>query len=125
MKLQKTKTSRSLPVLAALTASLAFGGCGDEVLEPLSTTDLVRLRVSANVLLSTTTLILDVTAADIATPLTFDLPIEHRLALGSITIPAGSNRTFTLRAYDLNDIETHRGSLTVDIHEGTDRKSVV
>ena len=119
MKLQKTKINRSLPVLAALTASLAFAGCGDEVLDPLSTTGLVRLRVSANVLLSTTTLILDVTAADIATPLTFDLPIEHRLALGSITIPAGSKRTFTLRAYDLNDIETHRGSLTVDIHEGT------
>ena len=119
MKLQTSKVNRSLPVLAALTASLAFGGCGDEVSDPLSAPGSVRLRVSANVLLSTTTLIIEVTAADIATRLAFDLPIEHRVASGSITIPAGSNRTFTLRAYDFNDIETHRGFLTVDIHEGT------
>src|SRR6267154_5370080 len=61
----------------------------------------------------------DVSAPDIPTMLVFNIPIANGVAAGTITVPAGSNRTITLRAYDAGGIETHNGSVTVTIQAGT------
>ncbi len=77
------------------------------------------LGVSAN--LSGTmvaTMVADVTAPDIPTMLVFNIPIVNGNAAGSITVPAGSNRTITLRAFDAGGVETHNGSVTVTIRSG-------
>src|SRR5437763_16321482 len=46
------------------------------------------------------TVVVDVTAPDIPTALVFNIPVVHRMATGTIVVPAGSSRTVTLRAFD-------------------------
>src|SRR5689334_12420787 len=76
---------------------------------------IVRADVSAA---AVATLVAEVTAPDIPTALVFNLPIVAGVASGTITIPAGSNRTVTLRAYDAGGILTHTGSATFNIQAG-------
>jgi uncharacterized protein YjdB len=66
------------------------------------------------------TVVVAVTAPDIPTALVFNIPVANGLALGSITVPAGSNRTITLQAFDAQGVETHRGSITLTIRPGSD-----
>jgi len=66
-----------------------------------------------------TTVVLDVTAADIPTMLVFNIPIVNGVASGTITVPAGSNRTILLRGFDVGGVETHSGAVTVNIQPGT------
>ncbi len=78
------------------------------------------LGVSANLTGTTVaTLVADVTAPDIPTMLVFNIPITNGNATGTITVPAGSSRTITLRAYDASGVETHNGSATLAIRSGT------
>jgi len=65
------------------------------------------------------TVVADVTAPDIPTMLVFNIPIVNGIAARTITVPAGSNRTITLRAFDAGGVETHSGSVTVSIQPGT------
>ena len=76
----------------------------------------VRANVSAT---SVALVVVQVTAPDITTPLVFNIPVSGGIAVGSITLPAGSNRAITMRAYDALGIETHRGSTTINVREGT------
>ncbi|HVH31980.1 MAG TPA: Ig-like domain-containing protein [bacterium] len=66
-----------------------------------------------------TTVVVDVTAPDIPTALVFNIPVTAGVASGTITIPAGSNRTITMRAFDAGGVETHSGSITINIQPGT------
>jgi len=77
---------------------------------------IVRADVSGS---SVATLVAEVTAPDIPAALIFNIPISAGVASGTITIPAGSNRTVTLRAYDAGGILTHDGSATLSIQSGT------
>jgi len=65
------------------------------------------------------TVVADVTAPDIPTMLVFNIPVVNGTATRTITVPAGSNRTITLRAYDAGGVETHSGSVTATIQPGT------
>jgi hypothetical protein len=67
---------------------------------------------------SATNLVIEVTAPDIPQMLVFNLPIVNQAASGSVTIPAGGGRQLTVRAFD-GRTETHRGTRTVTIVEGT------
>jgi glucose/arabinose dehydrogenase len=100
---------------------LAAGSCiPRDVTEPndhRATTLLVRADVSAAP--GVASLVVEVTAPDITTPLVFNIPISGGVATGTITLPAGSNRTITMRAFDAGGVETHRGSKTVTIVAGT------
>src|SRR5947208_11701694 len=107
----------SLPgVLAAL---LAVGACVPrDLTEPPAdrATLVVRADVSAAAVAS---LVVEVTAPDITTLLVFNIPIANGVASGTITLPAGSNRTITMHAFDAGGVETHRGSVIVTIRAGT------
>jgi uncharacterized protein YjdB len=65
------------------------------------------------------TVVADVTAPDVPTTLVFNIPILGGVAQGTITVPAGSNRTIALRAFDAGGVETHDGSITLTIQPGT------
>ena len=79
-----------------------------------------QLLLAVNVMAtSISTLVVEVTAPDITTPLIFNITESGGVATGTLTIPAGSDRTVTVRAFDSNGIETHRGSITIDVVEGT------
>ena len=62
--------------------------------------------------------VVQVSAPDITPTLVFNLPVQSGVASGSITIPVGSGRVITLRAYDASGVETHRGTITVTVLEG-------
>jgi Bacterial Ig-like domain (group 2) len=68
---------------------------------------------------SVATVVVEVTAPDIATPLDFNLTVVNHIASGTITVPAGSNRTFSMRAFDAGGVETHSGSATLSVQPGT------
>lgn len=102
--------------VVALALALTLSGCGPGF-DPLSD---VAITINADLSSSTAAMVVvEVTAPDITTPLVFNIPIQNGVATGTITIPAGSNRTITIRAYDVNSVETHRGSTTMSIAPGT------
>jgi hypothetical protein len=106
---------RSVPVALATTMLLA--ACGHGPVNP--SRDQGTLIVRADVAGSAVeTLVAEVTAPDIPTALTFNIPIAGGVASGTITIPAGSNRAVALRAYDAGGILTHNGGVTVNIQPG-------
>src|SRR5213593_3068774 len=110
--------SRALVWVACL---LALGACLPRSLtEPRGDegglTLLVRADVSAT---AAATVVVEVAGPGITTPLVFNIAITNGVATGAITIPAGSNRTITMRAFDAGGTETHRGSVTVNIVAGT------
>ena len=101
----------------ALTSVLVLAACGDSVDPGLGRgTLVVRADVSAA---GVATLVAEVTAPDIPTALVFNIPISGGVAAGTITVPAGSGRTITLRAYDAGGILTHNGSATLNVQSGT------
>jgi Big-like domain-containing protein len=108
---------RNLSVaFALLTVQLS---CGDgSTVDP--TGGKATLAISVNLSGTMVAMVVaDVTAPDIPTMLVFNIPIVNGTATGTITIPAGSNRTITLRAFDAGGVETHNGSVTIAIQAGT------
>src|SRR5213592_4971079 len=83
---------------------------------------LVRADVSGTLV---ATVVVQLTAPDIPTPLMFNIPVANGIAAGTITVPAGSNRTITLRAYDAGGVRTHSGSVTVSIQPGANPTIVI
>jgi glucose/arabinose dehydrogenase len=111
----------AIRVGATLASLLVLGSClPRDVTEPdhqRETTLLVRADLSAAT--SVASLVVEVTAPDITTPLVFTIPIAGGVATGPITVTAGSHRAITMRAFDAGRVETHRGSTTVTIVAGT------
>ena len=101
-----------------LASVLVLGACGDGLIDPNRDrgTLIVRADVSAT---AVATLVAEVTAPDIPTTLLFNIPVVAGVASGTITVPAGSDRTVTLRAYNAGGILTHNGSVELDIQPGT------
>lgn len=78
-----------------------------------------RLIVHANLAgTATIGLVVEVSAPDIPTTLVFNLPVESGVATGTISLPAGSNRRLTARAFDTQGVETHHGSRTIQVRGG-------
>ena len=104
---------------AAVLACLVWSGCSPS--QPSEATEgeatlLVIADVSAAVMVAT--VVVEVTAPDIATPMVFNLPIVAGTASSTITVPAGPQRTITMRAFSDLGIETHSGSVTIDVTAG-------
>jgi uncharacterized protein YjdB len=102
-----------LPLLVLVAACAA----GDAASPPGGEASLVvRADVSGT---AVATVVVDVTAPDLAAPLVFNISVVSGVASGTITIPAGSNRTITLRAFDAGGVMTHSGSTTISVQSGT------
>jgi uncharacterized protein YjdB len=65
----------------------------------------------------------EVTGLGIDVPITANFAISNGMASGKLTVPTGSERTFTVRAFDASAIETHRGSRTIPV-EATDNATL-
>lgn len=87
-------------------------------------TGMGRLAVYSQLPNGNTTLVLQVTGPGIVKntgapdTLTFNIAIVNGVATGSVQVPVGTARVFTARAFD-GVTETHRGSATVDVVQGT------
>jgi Big-like domain-containing protein len=104
--------------LAALLPLLVLAACvpGDVTRPPGGQASLiVHVDVAAT---AVATVVVEVSAPDIPTPLVFNIPITGGVASGTITIPAGSNRTIAIRAFDATGVETHSGSTTISVQPG-------
>src|SRR5690349_11623474 len=61
----------------------------------------------------------EVTASDIPVPIVVTLEANGSAAHGSVTVPAGEDRTFTARGFDVEGTLTHRAVATMDVRPGT------
>jgi hypothetical protein len=105
---------RALLALAVLAAA-ACSGDGTGV--PAGAD--AQLQVSANVSATPiSTLVVEVTAADIANPLVFNLQVQNGVASGTLKLPSGASRTITVKAYDSSGQVTHEGSVTLNVANG-------
>ena len=111
--------TRRLWLAAALVSTL-----GESCLQS-EPTDGPRQPAEARLLLradlsgaAVATLVAEVTAPDIPTALIFNIPVAGGVASGTIVLPAGSNRTIAIRAYDAGGVETHSGSVTLSLQAG-------
>jgi len=104
---------------AALVSMLGLASCvQSEPTGPRQSSD-ARLLLRAD--LSGTrvaTLVAEVSAPDIPTALIFNIPVAGGVASGTIALPAGSNRTIVIRAYDAGGVETHSGSVIANLQPG-------
>ena len=108
---------KRLVTVGAAGTLLAAACLGPDVVDPSGKTP-VTLVVRADVSVASaavTTVVVEVTAPDIATLLVFNIPVSGGIATSTITLPAGSARTITMHAYDGGGVETHRGSITTAI----------
>ncbi|HET8634617.1 MAG TPA: MopE-related protein [Gemmatimonadales bacterium] len=106
--------------LALLLVLTLVAGCTSE---PTSTEPdaLAGIRVTANAAgTPIATLVVEVTAADIATPLVFNLAVDEvtRVASGTVKVPHGTARTFHITAFDDAGDTTHEGQATIDVRPG-------
>lgn len=108
-----------VPLRAVLLTALVAGACRPDdptgTRGPTETALLVRVDLSGT---AVATIVVDVTAPDIAPPLVFNIPIAGGIATGTITVPSGSSRTITIRAFDAGGVETHSGSATINVRPG-------
>ena len=104
--------------LAALLPLLVLVACSSgAVTQPPGDASLVvRVNVAGT---AVAMVVVEVSAPDIPTPLVFNIAVAGGVASGTITIPAGSNRTIAIRAFDGAGVETHTGSTTMTVQAGT------
>jgi len=123
MRISRSASLTRWQVPALALALLLWAGCSDkgptDPDQPLPTASLQVLASLGGT--PVTALVVEVTASDIPEPLIFNIPVVEGSASGTITVPAGSDRTITVRAYDANGIETHRGQETIHVFEGTNQ----
>lgn len=110
-----------LPLVAVVVAASSWA-CGSTTnpedpngdRPPVTVTISLQFTVASSVAAAT----VEVTGSGISTTITAELTVSAGVATGSVTVPTGSNRTFTIRTFDEGGVEVHRGSVTVDIVEG-------
>lgn len=108
----------ALALLAVGTVALA--ACAGDSTGPDDEPIGVPITIQANIAGTTIAAVtVEVTGPGISTPITQNLAVSGDVASGTLTVPTGSNRTFTVTAFDANAVETHRGSTTAAVAEGT------
>ena len=115
-----TRFAQARLVALIILAPLILSGCTDAPLDPVGPSGQAHLQFRADLSsAAVSTLVVEVTARDIPVPLVFNIEVRDGVAAGQVTVPAGSERTVTVRAYDAGGVETHRGSTTLNVREGT------
>jgi hypothetical protein len=103
---------------SALLLLIAVLGCRDSG-NPVESTDAVAGGVGSTIAQGPAgTIVMWVEAADLATPLGFNLPISSGQAKDSTILPVGSSRQLTLVRCGGDGTETHRGTARVDVKSG-------
>ena len=104
--------------IVALAPLLLLASCNPSTDPPAQ--GQAHLAVTANVVgTAVATVVVEVTAPDISTPLVFNIVVADGVASGTITIPAGTARRITIRAFDAGGVLTHSGAATVSVQAGT------
>ena len=108
--------------LLVACAVLTVGGCADRVTPP---TDVVRAPVTITATLTpeqqavVAGMSVEVTGPGITTPIIVTLAVNAATVNGTVNVPIGASRTFTVRAFDAQGTETYNGSATATVVAGT------
>jgi len=102
---------------ATCACAIATVRCGQDPVGPAGKAKLVLFADVSGT--SVATVVVEVTAPDIATPLVFNIQVSNGVATDTIVVPSGSQRTIAMRAFDGSGVETHSGSTTLTIGPGT------
>jgi hypothetical protein len=114
---ERWTVSRLRTALAGLLL-LAHAGCSDGITQ--SPVGPASVRVSANVSgTAVNTIVIRVTAADLRSPLVYNLPVYAGAATGTLHVPPGPTRHFAVEAFDHSGLVTHEGTVTTDVQRGT------
>ncbi len=105
-----------LSIVVTFAAGLLSGSCRgpSDVTEELTPIRVTLFTVGTPI----STLVVEVTAADITNRLVFNIEVVGVVATGTIDVPAGVARTFTVTAFDDQNNVTHEGSETTDVSPG-------
>lgn len=103
---------------AAAGAALALAACSDSTAPRTAATATMGVTVRTAAAPQVASLVVEISAADIATPALYTLQVVDSVASGSLRIVPGPQRTFTVRARDAQGGVTHEGSATVDVRPG-------
>ena len=112
-------SARRGAAIAALVPVLLLAACSaSDGTRPPGSGD-ASLIMTANVTgTAVAIVVVKVSAPDIAPTLVFNFSVEAGVASGTVTIPAGSNRTIQMLAYDAAGVQTHNGATTVTVQAG-------
>ena len=103
-----------------LLVSLLLAACGSpDATGPSPDGSSAEVRVSANVSNTTiSTIVVTISAADLAISPVFNLTVSNGVASGTLRMPPGSARTFTVTAFDAAGAVTHDGQAVRDVARG-------
>jgi hypothetical protein len=112
------RLTRLVPVFFAALAAACDGGGG-----PAGPTELELASIRVTAYTAGTpiaTLAVEVTAADIPTPLVFNLVVDEasQTASGTLRMKPGLSRTITVRAFDSGGEITHEGVVVINVNPG-------
>src|SRR2546427_2552760 len=95
-----SRTPSSSPFVA-LASLLLLAACSGDAVAPAGgeATLLIRADVSGT---SVATVVVDISAPDLPTTVVFNVPVAAGVASGTLTIPAGSDRTIDRKSTRLN-----------------------
>src|SRR5437016_2840494 len=94
------------PITATLLSLVALGSClprepAGVDSRPVQTTLYIRAVLTGT---TVATVVVEVSASDIPTPLVFNISAVNGVAAGTIRVSAGSSRAIALRAYDAGGV---------------------
>lgn len=119
------RPDRVLRICLGVALVVIAWACADKVVGPAVVTPKGLIGVYADLgPTGVTTLVIQASGPGIVKPdgspdtLAFNVPLANGVASGSLDIPAGPDRVITARAF-VGVTETHRGSVTTNILEGT------
>jgi hypothetical protein len=102
-----------------LVAGLVSGSCSSDPTGANGSDELTPLRFTVfTVGTPISTLVVEITADDINRRLVYNLQVVDGVASGTVDVPAGEARTFTVTAFDDQHNVTHEGSATADVSPG-------
>lgn len=109
----------------AITLGLVFAaGCKGST--PPSDPPPAALEVRVSIAgIAATSVVARVTGPDIAEALVFQLAVGNAQASARIEFPAGARRTIVVHVADAKGIETHRGSVTLDVQPGSNPAAAI
>ena len=122
MTATRRATTRAYRRLVVGVALLAGAACSDRVTPP---TEGVRAPVTIAATLTPAQqaivagMSVEVSGPGITTPIIVTLAVNGATVNGTVQVPVGTSRTFTVRAFDAQGTETYNGSTTATVVAGT------
>ena len=114
--IQRASDMRRIALLA-LTAPFLLVGCEQLGIADAEPSEFDVPVVVASLADAVASVVCRIEGPGIETPITAQLALTGDSAKGTVTVPAGTDRTFTLEAFDRKGILTHTGAATVDVDE--------